>query len=85
MLCLSNDEVLKDLKKSVEILNSNLAFAYPFYAYSDNAIELLKQTGFKLAFVGGSRKATRSSNKYKIPRYPIQKSITLQEFINMIS
>ena len=85
MLCLSNEDVLKDLNASVSILNSNRAFAYPFYAYSDNAIELLKQVGFKLAFAGGNVKATRNSNKYKIPRYPIQKGITLQEFINMIS
>lgn len=85
MLCLSNEDVLKDLNASVSILNSNRAFAYPFYAYSDNAIELLKQVGFKLAFIGGNVKATRNSNKYKIPRYPIQKGITLQEFINMIS
>lgn len=85
MLCLSNEDVLKDLNASVSILNSNRAFAYPFYAYSDNAIELLKQAGFKLAFAGGNVKATRNSNKYKIPRYPIQKGITLQEFINMIS
>lgn len=85
MLCLSDEEVLKDLKASVDILGTNTAFAFPFYAYSEKSIELLKQTGFKLAFIGGNVKATRNSNKYKIPRYPIQKSITLEQFINMIS
>lgn len=85
MLCLSDDEVLKDLKTSVDILGTNTAFAYPFYAYSEKAVELLKQTGFKLAFIGGNYKATRKINKYKIPRYPIQKNITLTQFINMIS
>ena len=85
MLCLSDEEVLKDLKASVDILGTNTAFAFPFYAYSEKSIELLKKTGFKLAFIGGNVKATRNSNKYKIPRYPIQKSITLEQFINMIS
>lgn len=85
MLCLNDEQVLEDLKTSIDILKANTAFAYPFYAYSNNTIELLKQSGFKLAFIGGGYKATRSVNKYKIPRYPIQKSITLEQFINMIS
>ena len=61
------------------------SFCYPFYSYDDEAIRAIKDLGFKLAFAGGNRKATRSSNKYLIPRYPIYKSTTLQQFINMVS
>lgn len=85
ILCSSDEKVMADLKKSIEITNSNKAFCYPFYAYDSTAIEQVKRAGFKVAFAGGSVKATRDSNKYAIPRYPIYDSITLQEFINYIS
>jgi len=83
LLCSTRAEVLADLKKSVEILNSNIAFCFPFYAYNDSAIQSVKEVGFKLAFIGGNRKATRSNDKYKIPRYPIYGSTSMSQFINM--
>lgn len=84
ILCSTNEQVIADLKKSIEITGSDTSFCFPFYAYDDNAIELVKQVGFKMSFVGGNKKATRD-DKYRIPRYPIYKSTTLDEFINMIS
>ncbi len=85
MLCLSHDEVLNDLKQSISITNSNLAFCFPFYAYNNQAIEIVKEAGFKLAFVGGGYKATPSIDKYRIPRYQIHRNITLDSFINIVN
>lgn len=85
MLCSSYEDAVNDLKKSIEITGSNTAFCYPFYAYNDQAINEVKEAGFKLAFAGGSVKATRNSNKYAIPRYPIYNNITLSTFISYIS
>lgn len=85
MLCSSYDVALADLKKSIDITGSNNAFCYPFYVYDDEAIKVVQDAGFKVAFAGGSRKATRISNKYAIPRYPIYSSISLDTFINYIS
>lgn len=85
LLCSTDDQVMKDLEKSVTITQSKKAFCFPFYAYNDTAIEQVKRAGFNLAFVGGGYKASQSSNKYKIPRYPIYKDITLNQFIAMIS
>lgn len=85
MLCLNNEQVLADLKQSIDTLGSSTAFCFPFYAYNNNAISLVEQAGFKLAFIGGDYKATRDINKYKIPRYHVYKSTTLSQFINMIS
>lgn len=85
MLCSTKEQVLNDLKKSIEILGTNTAFCFPFYAYNDSTIESVKEVGFKLAFVGGNVKATRNSNKYMIPRYPVYNSTSLNQFINMVN
>lgn len=88
MLCKareSEQSVLDDLQKSIDITKSKTAFCFPFYAYDATTIKLVKQAGFELAFIGGSRKARRSDDKWHIPRYPIVQSHTLQDFINMVS
>ena len=86
MLCLSNEEVLRDLKSSISALGGrSTAFCFPFYAYSDNAINLVKEAGFKMAFIGGERKATRYDNKYMIPRYHMYKWHSIIDFNNFIA
>ena len=85
MLCSSYEEVLNDLKKSIEITGSTNAFCFPFYVYNETTLNAVRDAGFKLAFVGGNYKATRSSNKYLIPRFHIYESITMDEFISYIA
>ena len=85
MLCSSDEEVRNDLKKSIDITKSKLSFCFPFYAYDDRTISLVKEAGFDLAFIGGNTKANRSKDKYHIPRYPIRANTTLQEVINYVN
>lgn len=84
MLCSTYEEIVADLQTSININQSNEAFCYPFFVTNEKAISAVKNLGFKMAFVGGSSYATRSSDKYKIPRFPIQSSITLEQFINIV-
>lgn len=83
--CISYEELVKDLTKSVNITQSKEAFAFPFYESSDNAIRAIKDVGFKVAFVGGSRKASRKDDKYRIPRYEIFDATSMQSFITMVN
>ena len=83
--CATYEEALNDLKKSLEIIKNDDSFCFPFYMYSDTSIQAVKDAGFKLAFVGGMKKASRNDNKYLIPRYPIHSSITLNDFIEYVS
>ena len=85
MLCQDYDTVKNDLLKSIEITNSKKAFCFPFYAYDEKSINAVKEVGFELAFVGGSRKASRNDNKYTIPRYPISRRHQLEDIIAMVS
>ena len=83
--CVGYDKLLEDLKKSIEITKSKDAFCFPFYEYTDESIRAVKDAGFKAAFIGGNRKASRSDNKYKIPRYIIYKNTTLEQFKKMVN
>ncbi len=85
MLCQDNETVKADLLRSIEITNSKMAFCFPFYAYDQKSLNIVKEVGFELAFVGGSRKAKRSDNKWLIPRYPVMNYHTLDNIIQMVS
>ncbi|MDD3241570.1 MAG: DUF5011 domain-containing protein [Bacilli bacterium] len=78
-LCLSKDELITDLNKSINTLGSNIAFCYPYYLYNTNLVNAVKETGFKLAFIGGNKKATKYTDKYKIPRFIIYKNTTIYD------
>lgn len=83
--CIGYDGLMEDLRKSIEVTKSTKAFCFPFYSYSNEAIRAVKDSGFKVAFVGGNRKASRNDDKYKIPRYPIHDSTSMEQFIKMVN
>ena len=85
LICSSYNEIMNDLSLSISTIGNKDTFCYPFYEYDDEAIKALKDSGFKIAFGGGSVNATRKSNKYVIPRYPIHDSTSLDRFIKMVS
>lgn len=80
LLCLDENTILEDLKKSRESLNNTEVFCYPFYEYNNRAIELLKQAGFKMAFAEGGRKAKVGDNLYLIPRYALNRYTSINTF-----
>lgn len=82
--CTSNEDIKKDIEKSISIINSHKAFAYPFYYFNNSIISILKDLDFKIAFAGGGYNSKRSDNNYLIPRQIIYDNITLEEFISII-
>ena len=82
--CVSYNDLLNDLKKSIDVVKDTSSFCFPFYEYTSSSIKAVKESGFKVAFIGGYRKASRSDDKYKIPRYPIYDSTSLSEFKIMV-
>lgn len=63
---------IDELKKDVELFNNNVFeaeyLAYPYYTYTKDYINVLKEYNYKLAFAGEEEMATRGVNNYKIPR-----------------
>ena len=85
LLCSSYDEIMNDLSHSLNDLDSNTAFCFPFYMYNNTSLQAVKDSGFKIAFVGGGYKASRKNDKYLIPRFAIQSDVTINEFINFVN
>ena len=85
LLCSSKEEIKADLATSKYEIGTDNAFCYPMYVYNDKVIEALQEMGYKVAFTGGGYKASRDDDKYKIPRYHIYDSTSLDEFIDMIN
>ena len=85
LLCSSKEEIKADLATSKYEIGTDNAFCYPMYVYNDKVIEALQEMGYKVAFTGGGYKASRDDHKYKVPRYHIYDSTSLDEFIDMIN
>ena len=76
ILCASKDEIISDLKTSIEKLEVEpIALAFPFYDYNQNAINALKEVGFKMSFIGRGgvmgKSFPKKTNLYKIPRMTV--------------
>jgi len=88
ILCLPEEKVLTDLKTSQNKLGGSQYFAYPFFDFNDRAISLLKQSGFKLAFIGQYDTDGFSyqgvTDNYKLRRKTIFSSTTMNEFIEYL-
>ena len=86
LLCLSEEYILNDLKTSQEILGGSKYLAYPFFDWNERAINLLKQAGFHMAFIGAWTTDGVSTpgvtDKFKMRRKTMFSNVDLNEFIN---
>ncbi len=89
--CLPEEEILADLKASRDALNGSTVFCYPFYEYNDYAINLVKEAGFTMAFIGESNYSDNlvhvGSDKLKLRRFVIVTYTTmadLDKYFNQI-
>lgn len=83
--CLPKETLLNDLKTSKEILHGSSYFCYPFYEYNDYAIEVLKEAGYRMAFIGGNRKVRPGMNPMLLPRYPIVSDMAASDIAQIVS
>ena len=81
--CLPKEEILSDLRASRDALNGSTVFCYPFYEYNDYAINLVKEAGFTMAFIGESNYSDNlvhvGSNKFKLRRFVIVTYTTMDD------
>ncbi len=85
LTCTANNVMLEDFKTSRKILNNTEAFCYPLYVYNENIIAVLKDAGFKMAFMGGGYNVEKGINPYKIPRRPLLGSTSMSQYMNIVN
>ena len=72
---LSKGELKEDVDKFDNTVFKAEYLAYPYYTFTKDFIEVLKEYNYKLAFAGEEEMATRKVDNYKIPRISGVKSI----------
>ena len=81
--CLEKEKLISDLKVSSDKLGGSRVFAYPFYEYNNYSIEVLKETGYIMAFAGESNHGDNlvhvGSDKYRLPRFVVVDYTTLTD------
>ena len=82
--CVPYETVLNDLKETIDILGTKEAFCFPFYEATDTSVQAVKDAGFKVSFAGRGGNVTRNTDKYRIPRYAVYDSTTMEQFIKMV-
>ena len=85
LLCSSKEKIISDLNKSLEEVDNNISFCFPFYLYDSKSTEVLKELDFKIAFIGGNKKTNQNMNKYNLTRFIIYKNTTLERFKEIIN
>ena len=79
-MCTEYNDIFFDIQKSIEKVDNNYAFAYPFGHYNDTAIKALKDTGYNLAFTVEGGRVKKGTDKYKLPRVRINGNTSINEF-----
>ncbi len=78
-------EVVKaDLLKSRQLLHGTTYFTYPFGQYKKETIEILKETGFTMAFTTKIGNVKPGDDPYQLRRHGISPGTTLQQFKKII-
>ena len=87
LILTSEEKILKDLKTSQEKLDGSFAMAYPFFDFNERAIKLLRQAGFRLAFIGQydtNGYSTPKTDRMKLRRKTIFSSDPLSTFVSYL-
>ncbi len=84
-LAMNDEQIDKDFKDSIASLDgADDAFAYPYYQYNNTMLRAVKDN-FKIAFIGGNRRAKQSDNRYLLPRIVIYSGHDLKRFKSLVN
>lgn len=83
ILVTPEEQLRKDLYHSRELLDC-FAFSYPFGVWSREAIRLLKETGYKMAFTIRRGNVAPGDNLFLLRRQIIHPTATLRDFAKIL-
>ena len=79
------EAVSMDLLYNRELLNDTTYFAYPFGQYNKDAIEIVRDVGFTMAYTTQMGRARLGINKLLIPRMGISPHLSIEEFAKRVN
>ncbi len=83
--CISYEEGIADLKKSIEVIGDNKAIAYPYGDVNNNIKKITKDAGFQLGFTTVGGRIKPGMDKLALPRVRISGGISIEEFAKRVS
>lgn len=83
LLAVSPEQALEDLRHSRELLDC-FAFAYPFGAFNEETIKMLKDTGYKMAFTIRPGYVYPGDDLYRLKRLGVYPETKLEDFIRLL-
>lgn len=84
LLAKSDSDVMADLLASRWILNETPYFAYPYGAYNEHLINLLKRAGFTMAFTTKQGYVVQGANPYALLRFPVLPGTNIEQFKKIV-
>ena len=82
----SKEEIQLDLETSIINLGGgNRSFAYPYGANNEKTIDILKESGFKMAFTTKYKNAKPREDIYQIPRKGVYHGTSIKKFKEAIN
>jgi peptidoglycan/xylan/chitin deacetylase (PgdA/CDA1 family) len=78
------DFVKKDLIKNMELTRSPY-FAYPYGHYNDDILELLPETGIRMAFTINNGSVKKGDSLLELKRYGISPKTSIATFISIVN
>ena len=84
MLSWEYDKIKGDLELSSNVLGNANIFCYPFGQYNSSLFQVLKDTGYKLAFTTQGGRVKKGAEKFELPRVRISAETSLSAFKNKV-
>ena len=81
---ISHDDGLADLKKSIEIVGSKDAFAYPFGDTNDRCRQVVEDAGFLCAVTTVPGRAKPGDDPLLLPRQRMSRNQSIETFRAMV-
>ncbi len=80
LLCVDYETALADVLKSQEVINDAFVFVYPFGDFDENAMKVLEDANYKLAFTTKNGRIKPGMNKLMLPRIRISDGLSMDSF-----
>ena len=84
MTVINHDEGVADLKKSIEIVGRNDAFAYPFGDTNENTKQIVQDAGFKCAVTTNQGRVKPGDDPYLLNRQRMSRNQSMDSFRAMV-